>query len=100
MADTGDPPATPAGVAGIGASGTAQEWEPVFAAADCCVTIVTELEHAVLDPHFAGRGLFARQIVTAKGTMMPALPVPIDPGFREAPRAVATLRPGEHDATI
>jgi len=98
--DRVDAAATTAAVAGIIASRTAQEWEPVFTAADCCVTIVTDLEHAVLDPHFVGRGLFAHQLVTAKGTEMPALPVPIDRGFRDAPRAVATLRPGEHDGTI
>ena len=28
---------------------------------------------------------------------MPALPVPIDPGFRTAPRTVAALRPGADD---
>src|SRR5258708_3893581 len=86
--------------AGIMASRTAQEWEPVFAAADGCVTIVTDLEHAVLDPHFVRRGLFAHQLVSAKGTVMPALPVPVDRGFRQAPRAVAMLRPGEHDGMI
>lgn len=98
--DRADAAATTAAVADIIASRTAPEWKPVFAAADCCVTIVTELEQAVLDPHFIGRGLFDHQVVTAKGTVMPALPVPIDPGFRAAPRTVATLRPGEHDGMI
>lgn len=98
--DRTDAAATTAAIAGIIASRTAQEWEPVFAAADCCVTIVKDLEHAVLDPHFVGRGLFAHEIVTAKGSAMPALPIPIDPKFREAPRAAATLRPGEYDGTI
>src|SRR5262249_18412845 len=69
--DRGAPAATIAAVAGLIARRTAKEWKPVFAAADCCVTIVTDLEHAVLDPHFAGRGLFAHQVVTAKGTVMP-----------------------------
>jgi crotonobetainyl-CoA:carnitine CoA-transferase CaiB-like acyl-CoA transferase len=98
--DHADAAATRAAVAAIIAGQTAQEWEPVFAAADCCVTIVADLEHAVADPHFVSRGLFAHQVITAKGTAMPALPVPIDPGFRAAPRAVATLRPGEHDGMI
>jgi alpha-methylacyl-CoA racemase len=96
LADDGaDPAATLAAVASIIATRTAQQWEPVFAAADCCVTIVADLEHAVLDPHFAGRGLFAHKVVTAKGTVIPALPVPIDQRFRQAPRTVPTLRPGE-----
>lgn len=95
--DRADPAATLAAVARIIATRTAHEWEPVFAAANCCVTIVADLEHAVLDPHFAGRGLFAHKVVTAKGTVIPALPVPIDRRFREAPRKMATLRPGEPD---
>ena len=98
--DRVDPAATTAAVAGIIASRTAQEWRPVFAAADCCVNIMTELEHAVADPHFVGRGLFAHEVVTAKGTAMPALPVPVDPGFRMAPRAVATLQPGADNGMV
>jgi alpha-methylacyl-CoA racemase len=98
--DRVDPAATTAAVAGLIASRTAQEWEGVFRAADCCATIVTDLEDAVRDPHFVGRGLFAHKLVTAKGTAMPALPVPIDRGFREAPQTVPTLRPGAHDEMI
>jgi crotonobetainyl-CoA:carnitine CoA-transferase CaiB-like acyl-CoA transferase len=98
--DRVDAAATTTAVAGIIASRTAQEWLPLFAAADCCATIVTELEQAVADPHFVGRGLFAHKVVTAKGTTLPALPVPIDPGFREAPRAVATLQPGADDGMV
>ncbi len=98
--DQVDPAATTAAVGRIIAKRTAEEWEPVLAAADCCVTIVKDLEHALRDPHFAARGLFAHKVVTAKGAVMPALPVPIDRGFREAPRTVPTLRPGEHDGLI
>ncbi|HSV24088.1 MAG TPA: CoA transferase [Xanthobacteraceae bacterium] len=98
--DRVDAAATTTAVAGIIASRTAQEWRPVFAAADCCATIVTELEHAVVDPHFVGRGLFAHEVVTAKGTVMPALPIPIDPGFRTAPRVVATLQPGTDNGLV
>ena len=98
--DHADAAATIAAVAGIVASRTAQEWAPVFAAADCCVTIVTDLEHAVADPHFTGRGLFAHEVVTAAGTVVPALPVPIDREFRAAPDAVATTRPGADNGMI
>ena len=98
--DRSDAAATMTAVAALIAGRTAAEWRPLLAAADCCATIVTELEQAVVDPHFVGRGLFAHKVVTAKGTTMPALPVPIDPGFREAPRAVATLRPGAHDGMV
>jgi crotonobetainyl-CoA:carnitine CoA-transferase CaiB-like acyl-CoA transferase len=95
--DRQDAAATTAAVAAILASRTAEEWRPLLAAADCCATIVTELEQAVADPHFVGRGLFAHKVVTPNGTAMPALPVPIDPGFRTAPRTVAALRPGADD---
>jgi len=98
--DRVDANATTTAIANIIARRTAEEWRPVFAAADCCATLVTDLEHAVADPHFVGRGLFAREVVTAKGTTIPALPVPIDPGFRTAPRAVATLRPGADDGMV
>jgi crotonobetainyl-CoA:carnitine CoA-transferase CaiB-like acyl-CoA transferase len=95
--DRPDAAATATAVAAIVASRTADEWRPLLAAADCCATIVTELEQAVADPHFVGRGLFAHKVVTRNGTAMPALPVPIDPGFRTAPRTVAALRPGADD---
>jgi alpha-methylacyl-CoA racemase len=91
--DRADATATTKAIADIIANRTAQDWRPVFAAADCCCTIVMELEHAIADPHFVDRGLFAHEVVTAKGTAMPALPVPIDPAFRATPRAVATLQP-------
>jgi alpha-methylacyl-CoA racemase len=95
-----DPGATSAAVAAAIASRTAQEWRPLLAAADCCANLVNELEQAVADPHFVGRGVFAHKIVTASGTTMPALPLPIDPGFRQGPRAVVTLQPGAHDRVI
>jgi alpha-methylacyl-CoA racemase len=98
--DRPDAAATAAAVAAIVASRAAAEWRPLLAAADCCATIVTELEQAVADPHFVGRGLFDHKVVTANGTAMPALPVPIDPGFRGTPRAVRTLRPGADDGMV
>ena len=39
------------------------------------------------DPHFVERGLFAPTIETASGEIMPALPLPIAPQFREKPGA-------------
>jgi crotonobetainyl-CoA:carnitine CoA-transferase CaiB-like acyl-CoA transferase len=98
--DRMDAAATTEAVTAIIAGRTAQEWASVFAAADCCATIVTDLEHAVADPHFSSRGLFAHGIVTAAGTELPALPVPIAPGFRAAPRALPTTRPGADDGTV
>jgi crotonobetainyl-CoA:carnitine CoA-transferase CaiB-like acyl-CoA transferase len=88
--DLADPAATQAAVAALIAARTADEWQPVFKAADCCVSLVVPLDEAVRDPHFVGRGLFDHSIAGAKGSTMPALPVPIDPQFREAPGAKAS----------
>ena len=82
MDDRRDPAATKAAVAAIIAGRNADEWRPVLAKADCCVTIVATLEEALRDPHFVGRGLFGHKVSGASGATMPALPVPIDPAFR------------------
>jgi len=85
--DWRDLQATRAAVAQLVAARTAEEWRPIFAQADCCVTIVTPLEEAVRDPHFVARGLFAHDVATASGTTLPALPLPISPQFRDKPGA-------------
>ncbi len=81
--DRRDPAATMTAVAAIIASRSAADWEPSFAKADCCVTIVRSLDEALNDPHFVGRGLFAHRVRGGQGATLPALPVPIDPQFRE-----------------
>jgi crotonobetainyl-CoA:carnitine CoA-transferase CaiB-like acyl-CoA transferase len=83
--DRNDPMATKAAVAAIVAGKTSDEWRPVLAAADCCVTIMATLEEALHDPHFVERGLFAHKVAGPSGAAMPALPVPIDPQFRGDP---------------
>jgi crotonobetainyl-CoA:carnitine CoA-transferase CaiB-like acyl-CoA transferase len=64
---------------------TAAEWEPIFAKADCCVTVLRTLDEALRDPHFKNRGLFERKVQGVDGGSMPALPLPIAPQFRDAP---------------
>jgi len=83
--DARDPGASKSAVATIILTRNAQDWRPVFAAADCCVTIVASLEEAVRDPQFVGRGLFAYTLLGAGGETMPALPVPIARCFRQEP---------------
>ncbi|MBV9557940.1 MAG: CoA transferase [Pseudolabrys sp.] len=90
--DAADPRATRDAVASIIAGKSAAEWKPVFADADCCVTIVAPLEEAIRDPHFVERGLFRHHIESATGKTMPALPVPIDEQFRGDP-AIARKAP-------
>lgn len=80
--DRRDANATRGAIAKLIVARTADEWRPIFARADCCVTIVTPLEEAIRDPHFVERGLFAHTIKNASGKTIPALPVPIDPQFR------------------
>ena len=82
--DQRNPAATRDAVAKLIVERRADEWKPIFAQADCCVTIVAPLEEAVRDPHFIQRGLFTHQIKNASGKTMPALPVPVDPQFRRS----------------
>ena len=83
--DTQNPKTTRDAVAKLIATRTSEEWRPIFAAADCCTTVVIPLEEAMRDPHFVERGLFAHQAATASGKSLPALPLPISPEFREPP---------------
>ena len=83
--DEADPSATRTAIAALIADRSAADWQPVFAQADCCATIVASLEEAVRDPHFVARGLFAHQVVTASGKVMSALPVPVSAAFRDHP---------------
>jgi alpha-methylacyl-CoA racemase len=83
--DMRDPKATGDAVAKLIAARSSDEWRPIFAAADCCTTIVTPLDEAMRDPHFVERGLFVHTVATGSGKSLPALPLPIAPEFREAP---------------
>ena len=96
--DRRDPEAAKAAVASIIASRTADDWRPVLAAADCCVTIMATLEEALRDPHFVSRGLFAHKVSGASGATMPALPVPIDPAFRAKQKSKPLPTLGADDA--
>jgi crotonobetainyl-CoA:carnitine CoA-transferase CaiB-like acyl-CoA transferase len=86
--DRADPAATKAAIAAIIAGETAEHWRPRLAAADCCATIVASLEEALADAHFVERGLFAHSAAGDTGATMPALPLPIDPAFRDPPGSV------------
>jgi alpha-methylacyl-CoA racemase len=98
--DRHDPAATKAAVAALVAQRTAEDWRPILAAADCCATVVQSLEEAVRDPHFIARGLFAHQIAGSTNETMPALPLPISPAFRPAPKAISAPRLGADQAIL
>ncbi len=87
--DARDPEATGRRIAEIVAGRTAEEWEPVLAEADACVTIVRSVAEALDEPHFAERGLFAHGLVNEDGARIPALPVPVMPAFRAPPADVS-----------
>jgi alpha-methylacyl-CoA racemase len=80
--DKRDPKATLEAVRAIIAGETAAHWRPIFAKADCCVTIVSSIEEALSDRHFIERGLFGRHIAMPDGSTLPAVPVPVAPQFR------------------
>jgi crotonobetainyl-CoA:carnitine CoA-transferase CaiB-like acyl-CoA transferase len=84
VVDERDPVATVEAVHRIIAAKPAAHWKPIFAAADCCVTIMSTLAEALADPHFIERGLFARRVRAPNGSELPALPVPIAPSLRVA----------------
>ena len=77
--DDRDPQRVIARVAEIIAGRSAADWAPVFAKADCCVSIVKTLEEALRDPHFRERGLFDAVLANETGETIPALPVPVAP---------------------
>jgi crotonobetainyl-CoA:carnitine CoA-transferase CaiB-like acyl-CoA transferase len=79
---------------------TADHWRPILAKADCCATIVASVEEALRDPQFADRGLFEHQLKGPSGATTMALPVPIAPGYRAAPGAVATAELGADDKLL
>jgi crotonobetainyl-CoA:carnitine CoA-transferase CaiB-like acyl-CoA transferase len=85
--DSRAPTATRDAVAKLIAARTSDEWWSIFAAADCCTTIVVSLEDAMCDPHFVARGLFDHKVESASGKIIPALPLPIAPEFRDKPGA-------------
>jgi crotonobetainyl-CoA:carnitine CoA-transferase CaiB-like acyl-CoA transferase len=80
--DERDPNATVEAIRQIIRSKPASYWQPIFAAADCCVTIMATLEEALADAHFAARGLFGREVTAPDGSSLPALPLPIDAQLR------------------
>ena len=85
ISDFRAPAATCEAVAKLIAARTSEEWRLIFAAADCCATIVVPLEQAMRDPHFVQRGLFDYKVENSSGKTMAALPLPISPRFREKP---------------
>jgi crotonobetainyl-CoA:carnitine CoA-transferase CaiB-like acyl-CoA transferase len=96
--DGRDPEATTRRVADIIRRETADDWRSRFAGRDCCCSIVVDLREALADPHVVARGRFAHALMNNAGARLPALPVPIDPGFRSpAHEALSAPALGAHN---
>lgn len=78
--DASDPEATIAAVAELIAAHPAGHWRERFEGKDVCCSIVRSPREALQDEHFGARGLFDRE-VEADGRSIPALPLPLAPGF-------------------
>ena len=98
--DAKDSAATKARIAAIIASETADVWRSRFVGKDCCCSIVASLADVFTDPHYVARGVFHHVLANPEGATMPALPVPLDPGFRAAPEtAIASPALGADNKT-
>ena len=80
--DSRDPAATIARLRDIIARENAATWSSRIAGRDCCCSIVATIEEASRDDHFIARGLFQHALGGDDGRSIPAMHVPIDPGFR------------------
>jgi alpha-methylacyl-CoA racemase len=95
--DSRDPHATARRCAEIIAGAPAENWRQRIAGHDCCCSIVATIREALEDPQFKVRGLFEHWLGNEMGSRMPALPMPIVPGFRTPPGTLrAAPRLGEH----
>jgi len=82
--DSADPGATARAVAGIIAAQPAEHWRAIFDRADCCCTLVQDLQAALADPQFRARGSFASGLAGLGGERIAALPVPLAAALRPA----------------
>jgi crotonobetainyl-CoA:carnitine CoA-transferase CaiB-like acyl-CoA transferase len=97
--DVRDPAATRQGLRQRFAERNSAEWEKLFCGEDVCVERLRDLAAAVLDPHFAARGVFASGVDIPDGTRLPALPVPLSAAFRkQGPASAPRLGSSDPDA--
>jgi crotonobetainyl-CoA:carnitine CoA-transferase CaiB-like acyl-CoA transferase len=92
--DAADPEATRAAVAQRIGQRTADELTALIEGHDVCCTIVTSLEEALRDEHFAARGVFAREVKAGEKSIS-ALPVPVADAFRAREHTVGYPTLGE-----
>ena len=96
--DTRDPEATIAAVAARVAGHPAEHWRERFRDKDVCCSIVRSVREATQDEHFRARGLFDREVEDGEaGRTIPALPLPLAPGFLRPEKRLGYPALGEAD---
>lgn len=96
--DTADPATTIEEVARIVAQQDSGYWAQLFSNHDCACSIVKSVRAAVDDPQFSHRGVFEALVRNEQGSMMPALPLPIDRAFRQGmPQSGSAPLLGQHN---
>ena len=79
--------------------GNAAEWLTRFEGKDVCCNVVRNLDEAMADPQFAARGTFQRSVVS-DGAALPAVTMPVDPGFRDHATELRYPKLGESNALL
>jgi len=91
--DARDPEATRAGIAARIASAPADHWRAAFAGQDVSSVVVSSLKEALNDPQITSRATLAHRLALGDREI-PALPVPVSPGFRRATETAAAPKLG------
>ena len=80
--DSVDPQETIHQVALIIKNQSSTYWEPILKKANCCCSIVKNVNEALKDEQFRDRGVFDNTLVSGSGDELPAVPIPIVPGLK------------------
>lgn len=99
--DARDPEGTRAAVAERIARHPAGYWRERFGEQDVCCSFVRSMEEALRDEHFVARGLFEREVEDEEGgRTIPALPLPVAPGFLRPERRLGYPALGSSDPSV
>lgn len=99
--DARDPEGTRAAVAERIARHPAGYWRERFGEQDVCCSFVRSMEEALRDEHFVARGLFEREVEDEEGgRTIPALPLPVAPGFLRSERRLGYPALGSSDPSV
>ncbi len=97
--DTRDPEATHRALAALIAAKPARHWRDTFENRTLCASVINDLQQAMSDPQFRGRGLFRRK-VSATGETVTAAAVPVAELFRNSETVVPSPGIGADQAAL